>query len=112
MGRFRWVICLLLFLITVSNYMDRQILSIAAPVISAEYRLTNSDLAAIANAFLVAYAVGQLFAGIFVDRVGARNGLTLAVVVWSLTAMCTGLARRVAEFCGFRFLLGASEAVN
>ena len=82
-GRYRWLICGLLFVITVNNYMDRQMLSIAAPVIAAEYNFTNSDIATIANAFLVAYTVGQLFAGMVVDRIGARRGMTLAVVLWS-----------------------------
>ena len=111
-GRFRWVICALLFAVTVCNYMDRQMLSVAAPVISAEFKLSNSDIAAIANSFLAAYTVGQLFAGVFVDRLGARKAMTLAVVLWSLTAMATGLARRVSAFCSFRFLLGLSESVN
>ena len=75
-------------------------------------KLSNSDIAAIANSFLAAYTVGQLFAGVFVDRLGARTGMTLAVVAWSLTAMATGLARRVGAFCSFRFLLGLSESVN
>src|SRR5947207_15717204 len=77
LGRYRWLLCFLLFVITVNNYMDRQMLSIAAPAISAEYNFSNGDIAVIANAFLVAYTVGQLFAGMFVDRVGSRTGMTL-----------------------------------
>lgn len=111
-GRFRWLICLLLFCITVSNYLDRQVLSIAAPVIAPLYHLTNSDIAAIANAFLLAYTFGQLFAGLFVDWIGARTGFTLAVILWSVTAIFTSAARGVVSFCSFRFLLGASESVN
>ncbi len=111
-SRFRWVICLLLFLVTVNNYMDRQVFSVAAPVITAEYHLSNSDIAAITNAFLAAYTFGQLFGGVFVDWIGARKGLSLAVIAWSLTGALTGLARRVVSFGTFRLLLGLSEAVN
>jgi len=92
--------------------MDRQILSIAAPAISAEFKLSNSDIASIANAFLIAYTFGQLFTGVFIDRIGARVGFTLAVAAWSLTAMATALGRGVMSLGVFRFLLGASEAVN
>ncbi len=87
-------------------------LSIAAPAISAEYNFSNSDIAVIANAFLVAYTVGQLFAGMFVDRVGARTGMTLAVLSWSGMTLLTPFGRGVIQFSGVRFLLGLSESVN
>jgi MFS transporter, ACS family, hexuronate transporter len=112
MGRYRWVICFLLFIITVDNYMDRQMLSIAAPVLAAQYNFSNTDIAIIANAFLVAYTVGQLFAGMFVDRIGARKGMTLAVVMWGLVTGLMAFGRSVTQFSIFRFLLGISESVN
>ena len=111
-GRYRWVICGLLLVITVNNYMDRQMLSIAAPVIAAQYHFTNSDIASIANAFLLAYTVGQLFAGLFVDRIGARRSTTLAVIGWSFMSGLMALGRSVAQFSLFRFLLGTAESVN
>lgn len=111
-GRFRWVICLLLFLVTVSNYVDRQAISIVAPVISAEFGFTNSDIAIIVNAFLVAYTFGQLFSGAFIDWVGSRRGFTILVTLWSLASILTGLARSVFSFSFFRFLLGLSESGN
>ncbi|MCX6550302.1 MAG: MFS transporter [Acidobacteria bacterium] len=111
-GRYRWLICLLLFVITVNNYMDRQMLSIAAPVIAAQYHFSNGDIALIANAFLIAYTVGQLFAGLIVDRIGARRGMTLAVLVWSSMSFLVVLSRSVAQFSVIRFLLGLSESIN
>jgi MFS transporter, ACS family, hexuronate transporter len=111
-GRYRWLICGLLFVITVNNYMDRQILSVAAPVIAAQYHFSNSDIALIANAFLIAYTVGQLLAGMFVDRVGARNGMTVAVFFWSGMTLVTAFAHSVFQFTVVRFLLGVSESVN
>jgi ACS family hexuronate transporter-like MFS transporter len=111
-GRYRWLICGLLFVITVNNYMDRQMLSIAAPAIAAEYGFTNSEIATIANAFLIAYTVGQLFAGPLVDRIGALRGMTLAVLLWSGMSLLVTLSRSVAQFSVMRFLLGLAESVN
>ncbi len=111
-GRYRWLICLLLFLITVNNYMDRQMLSIAAPILAAEYGFSNADIAWMANAFLMSYTVGQLLAGPFVDRVGARRGLTVAVLIWSVVTGLTALGRSVFQFSVLRFLLGVAESVN
>jgi ACS family hexuronate transporter-like MFS transporter len=112
LGRYRWLLCFLLFVITVNNYMDRQMLSIAAPAIAAEYKFSNGDIAAIANAFLFAYTIGQLLAGMFVDRVGARNGMTFAVLMWSGMTLATAFARSIFQFGSVRFLLGLSESVN
>ena len=91
-GRYRWVICGLLFVITVNNYMDRQMLSIAAPAISAEYNFSNSDIAVIANAFLVAYTVGQLLA--------AFRSPTAGLCLTTLTAL--GQARAAVPRTPFR----------
>lgn len=111
-GHFRWWICLMLFLVTVTNYIDRQAISIVAPVISAEFHFTNSDIAFIVNAFLVAYTFGQLFSGAFMDWVGSKLGLNILVVVWSVASIMTALARGVFSFGLFRFLLGVSESGN
>ena len=47
----RWYIGALLFLSTVINYIDRQTLSVLAPILKEEFRWTNSDFALIVIAF-------------------------------------------------------------
>lgn len=111
-GHFRWVICILLLLITIHNYVDRQAISIVAPVITAEFNLNKSDIAFIVSAFLVAYTFGQLFSGRFMDWVGSRNGFTMLVITWSLASVLTSLARGVFSFSAVRFLLGVAESGN
>ncbi|HJQ58159.1 MAG TPA: MFS transporter, partial [Vineibacter sp.] len=56
--------------------------------------------------------IGQLVAGPFVDRVGARLGLTLAVFIWSVVTGLTALGRSVFQFSALRFVLGMAESVN
>jgi ACS family hexuronate transporter-like MFS transporter len=102
----------LLFLISVNNYMDRQMISIVSPVISEEFKLSASGIAIIVNAFLLSYTFGQLFAGRFMDWVGSRNVFAAIVLVWSFTGMLTSLARGVWSFSLSRFLLGAAESGN
>lgn len=112
LGRFRWLICLMLFLVTVSNYIDRQAISIVAPVISTQFHFTNSDIATIVNAFLVAYTFGQAFSGVFMDWIGSKRGFCILVVMWSVASILTALARSVFSFSFFRALLGISESGN
>ena len=108
----RWYIGGALFLSTVINYIDRQTLSVLAPYIKDEYQWTNTDFAMLIIAFRVAYAFGQTASGRFLDWVGTRKGLSLAVAFYSVAAMMTSLAVGLRSFALFRFLLGAGESAN
>lgn len=108
----RWYIGGLLFLSTVINYLDRQTLSVLAPYIKTEYHWSNADFALLIIAFRVAYSVGQTASGRFLDRVGTRRGLSLAVAFYSTAAILTSLATGFRSFAGFRFLLGLGESAN
>ncbi len=108
----RWYIAALLFVSTVINYIDRQTLSVLAPIIKEQYRWTNSDFALIVIAFRVAYALGQTASGRFLDRVGTRAGLSVTVAFYSVSAMLCSLATGLRSFALCRFLLGAGESAN
>ena len=109
--RLRWYIGALLFLSTVVNYMDRQTLSVLAPILKQEYSWTNTDYAMIIIAFRIAYSAGQLGWGPFLDRVGTRAGLSLTVALYSTVAVLTSLASGLRSFAAFRFRC-ASGAVR
>ena len=111
-GRVRWWIVWTLFFSTVINYISRQTFSVLAPMIASQYHLTHANLATIFGAFQVSYALAWLLGGIFLDAVGTRLGLALAVVFWSLVNMLTGFASSVFSFAFFRFLLGIGEGFN
>src|SRR5580698_9743996 len=81
--RRRWWIVWALFGSTVINYVNRQTLSVLAPVISAELHLSHEALSHIFGAFQISYAVTWLLGGIILDVIGVRLGLSLAVIWWS-----------------------------
>ena len=83
----RWYIGGLLFLSTVINYIDRQTLSVLGPVLKTQFHWTNSNFALVVIAFRVAYSIGQTASGRWLDRVGTRTGLSLAVAFYSVSAM-------------------------
>jgi MFS transporter, ACS family, hexuronate transporter len=111
-GRVRWWIVWTLFFSTVTNYISRQTFSVLAPLITAQYHLTHTDLAKILGAFQLSYAITGLLGGIFLDTVGTRLGLALAVTFWSLVNILTIFASSVFGFASFRFLLGIGEGFN
>src|ERR671913_654640 len=86
-GGFRWVICALLFFAATINYIDRQVIGILKPTLQAQFGWSEIDYADIVFAFQLAYAAGFLVAGRMMDRLGARIGFTIAIVIWSLAAI-------------------------
>ena len=108
----RWYIGGLLFLSTVINYIDRQTLSVLAPTLKTEFQWSNTDFAWVVIAFRVAYSFGQTASGRWLDRVGTRTGLSLAVAFYSVSAMLGSLGNGLRSFMGLRFLLGLGESAN
>jgi ACS family hexuronate transporter-like MFS transporter len=94
---------------TTINFIDRQVVSVLAPTLRGEFHLSNSQYAAIVNAFLATYAVSYTFAGWVLDRLGVGRGLTAAIVWWSGAGMLTSLARGPLSLGFFRSLLAVGE---
>ena len=111
-GRYRWVICALLFFATTINYMDRQVLGILAPTLQKEIGWSEAQYGAIVSWFTLAYAFGYLGAGNLMDKLGTRKGFSISVFLWSLAAMSHALARTVFGFGAARFALGLGESGN
>ena len=83
-GRYRWMICALLFAATAINYIDRQTIGVLKPTLQAELKWTESSYADIVFWFQAAYAIGYLGFGPIIDRIGARVGYAVAFCVWTL----------------------------
>jgi len=92
MGKYRWIICGLLFFATTVNYMDRQVLSLLQPYLADKFQWTNSDYADITATFQFCYAIAMLFAGRFIDWLGTKRGYFVALTVWSLGAIVHAFA--------------------
>jgi ACS family hexuronate transporter-like MFS transporter len=108
----RWWIAGLLFLATIINYVDRQTLSVLAPILRDQFRMSNTDYSRIVFAFLLAYTFGQSGSGKIMDWLGTRRGFSLAMVWWALAAMLHATANSILHFGLFRFMLGLGEAGN
>jgi MFS transporter, ACS family, hexuronate transporter len=111
-GNVRWGICALLFFATTINYVDRAVLGLLAPLLEKEIGWTSIEYGNMGAAFTLAYAVGFLFAGTFIDRFGTRLGYALYLVLWSLAAAGHALAASATGFIIARFMLGLGESGN
>lgn len=108
----RWWIIALVFAATAINYVDRQCLSLLAPLITRELNISNQEYGYIGVALLLAYAISQTLSGRLYDKIGTRNGFSISIVVWSIAAMARALAMGVKSFIACQAALGLGEAGN
>ena len=114
-SNFRWVICALLFFATAVNYMDRQVLSLTwKDFIAPEFHWTDNDYGTITAAFSIIYAICNLFAGKFIDRLGTKKGYLWAIFIWSLGACLhagCGIGTEGLKTAGFVAMAGVTVSV-
>ena len=113
-GKYRWMICALLFFATTINYIDRQVLGILATdeAFKAQIGWNEAEYGFVNTAFQAAYAIGLLVVGGLMDKFGTRKGFSFAIIFWSVAAMGHSLARSAFGFGIARFTLGLGEAGN
>ena len=111
-GNYRWTICSLIFFATTINYLDRQVISLLKPTLEKQFNWDENDYANIVIAFQLAYSIGMLFAGRFIDKVGTKMGYAISLTLWCVASMLHGFAIGTLSFVLFRMLLGISEAGN
>ncbi len=110
--RSRNLLIALLFLGTIINYVDRQVLSLLKPSIEAAYGWGDAEFAHFASMSQLAAAFALLFVGWLIDRFGVRVAYGAAVAIWSLAGMAHAFAATVTEFVAARVTLVAAESIN
>lgn len=109
---FRWWVLALLFVSISINLLDRQVLSVVAPLLRDTLGISATDYGKIVFAFMLGMALTQLPAGMILDRWGPRGGLAAMCGWWSAANLLHAFARTVPQFAVFRFLLGMGECGN
>ena len=110
--RSRNLLIALLFLGTIINYVDRQVLSLLKPSIEAAYGWGDAEFAHFASMSQLAAAFALLFVGWLIDRFGVRVAYGAAVAIWSLAGMAHAFAATVTQFVAARVTLVAAESIN
>jgi ACS family hexuronate transporter-like MFS transporter len=111
-GRYRWTICSLVFYATTINYLDRQVISLLKPTLEKQFNWTETDYSDIVVAFQFSYAIGMLFAGRIIDRIGTKLGYAITLTLWSIASVLHAFATGVISFAIYRSFLGVTEAGN
>jgi ACS family hexuronate transporter-like MFS transporter len=110
--RRRWLVLALLFVVTVINFIDRQTLSVLAPVIREVFHFSNEQYGRIVAAFQFGMMSGEFPMGALMDRWGSRLGLSIAVLWWSSATGAQIFARSGWQFGWVRYWMGTGECGN
>lgn len=106
----RYGILAMVALATMINYLDRSLLAVAAPSMSADLNLGPAAMGILFSAFSWSYALAQIPGGMFLDRFGLRFTYALSVGVWSVFTAMQGMATGLVSLIVYRLGLGAAEA--
>jgi ACS family hexuronate transporter-like MFS transporter len=108
----RWLMIFFAFAATLINYLDRQALSVAAPVLIDQFHMSNETYGRVVSAFMLAYTISNGLSGPLIDRLGTRLGYALCIAWWSAASVLHAFTRGPISLAAFRFLLGIGEAGN
>jgi MFS transporter, ACS family, hexuronate transporter len=121
----RWFVCALLFAATTINYMDRSVFSFIEPMLHAvpfmgwnfafdrfHQPVFDNNYGNVIICFQIAYGVGFLIAGRFIDRLGTKTGYAIAILIWAISSMSHSIVTSVLGFCVARIFLGLGESGN
>ena len=109
----RYTILLLLFLLSLVNYIDRVNISITAPVMMPELGWDTALFGVVFSAFVFGYAVFMIPSGALADRWSPKLLLVYACCGWSLFTLLTPLGQYAfGVMLSLRFLVGAFEAAS
>ncbi len=117
-GKYRWTICALVFFATTVNYFDRNVLGLLKPILSDAgifgLDKANQELyySWVVMSFQIAYALGMILAGRFIDWIGTKRGYAFSLLGWSIAAIGHAFAYSTFTFGAWRAALGFTEAGN
>lgn len=107
----RWGLLVLLTIINVLNFVDRQLLPSFANFIKPELGLTDTQYGLLTGLFfIIFYAVAGLFMGVLADRMHRGKLIAAAIAVWSLLTAASGAAKGFLSMALPRALIGVGES--
>lgn len=103
-------VMILVFGLSLFNYIDRQVLYAVFPLIKTDLRLSDAELGFLASSFMIVYMCFAPFVGYFGDRVRRPLIIGVSAIFWSLSTLFSGLVKNYGQLIATRSAVGIGEA--
>ena len=103
-------VLLLIFSISLFNYIDRQVLYAVFPLIKADLGLSDMQLGFLASSFMIVYMCFAPITGYFGDRIRRPLVIGISAIFWSIATIFTGFAKNYSHLILARSAVGIGEA--
>ena len=91
-------------------YFDRMAMTFVSPFVIEDLGLSNFEVSALGSGLSLTWALGALVFGLLSDRMGRRKPfLLVAMVVFSLCSILSGLSQGFWQLFAARVVMGAAE---
>lgn len=107
-----WIPVFAMMLVSLISYIDRNTLAVLSPTILKETGLSNEQYGWIIASFSVAYMIGNPLWGHWLDRLGVRRGMQIAVAIWTVASGWHALLTGFWGFAVARAVLGFGEGAT
>ncbi len=108
----RWIVLALLFAGTTINYLDRIVLSVLLPEIGKDISISPMVYGFILSSFQITYTIGLLGFGYIIDKLGAKLGYLVSMVLWSVSGAVSGVCRGGLCLATWRAVFGLAASGN
>ena len=110
--RSRWIALIVLCVGFLMIILDQTIVNVALPSIQSDLGFTQSSLAWVVNAYLIAFGGLLLLAGRLGDLIGRRRIFLIGLGVFVAASALCGLAQSQSVLVGARFVQGVGGALT
>jgi EmrB/QacA subfamily drug resistance transporter len=110
--RARWIALYVLCAGFLMIILDSAIVNVALPAIQDDLGFSQSDLAWVVNAYLIAFGGLLLLAGRLGDLIGRRRMFLIGLTVFTAASLVCGLAASQSVLIGARFVQGVGGAMT
>jgi MFS family permease len=107
---YSWLVVLLLWLVCLINYADRQAIFSVFSLVKTDLGLTDVQLGVLGSCFMWVYALSGPVAGWITDRVSRAGVIVCALIFWSMMTGATMWAHSYGALLALRGLAGLGEA--
>ena len=107
---YAWAVVVLLAIVWLLNYLDRQVVYSIFPLLQADLHVSPLQLGLLSSAFLWVYAFSSPWAGHLADRFGKKRMICASLLVWSAITFLSGRAHGFGQLLFLRGCMGLSEA--